>query len=395
MTPQELTGRFREVFGRAEGLRLFRAPGRVNIIGEHVDYNGGHVLPCGLAMGTWALASPRAGARCRLFSTNLPDEGMVEFDLHDPWDPDEKGWSRYPRAVLTILAARGARLSSGLDVLYHGTIPAGAGLSSSASLEVVTGYAFMAASNLEIDLKELALAARAAENELVGVNCGIMDQFAAALSRKDRAMLLDCQSLAYSYPELALPGARLVITDSRETHALSGSKYNERFGECRSALAALGARLPVGSLCELDPATFEANKDLLTDPVLYRRARHVVSENHRVLSAAAALERGDLAALGRLMTISHASMRDDFEISTPRMDALVEAALSVEGVYGSRMTGGGFGGCTVTLVRESALEELTGRLGRLERFGNAPVIHPTRTGGGVSEFPISDAGEDS
>ncbi|MDR1613656.1 MAG: galactokinase [Planctomycetota bacterium] len=400
MTPSDLARCFDRIFGaeidtkiQTDKRRLFFAPGRVNLIGEHTDYNGGHVLPCALSLGTRALAAPRADRRCRVASLNLPGEGVAEFSLDAAWDVAETGWSRYPRSVFSIFERHGLSLARGMDILYYGDLPAGAGLSSSASIEVLTGYVARELGGLEISRVYLALLAQEAENERVGVQCGIMDQFAVAMGKRDRAILLDCGALKHRYCALSLPGARLIITNSNKPHSLAASKYNSRRRECEQALAALRRSLNIRALCEIDAATFERHARRIDDGVIRRRARHVVSENQRVLEAAAFLENGDLEGFGGLMYASHASMRDDFAISCPEMDLLVALASSVPGVYGSRMTGGGFGGCTVSLVREEAVDEFRETLerGYRSQTGYAPSFYLCETSDGAMELPVRDS----
>jgi galactokinase len=298
--------------------------------------------------------------------------------------------SRYPRAVLAALASRGLSPGGGLDVLYHGDIPEGAGLSSSASMEVVTGFALAALFVLPIAGPSLALACQEAENKWVGVKCGIMDQFASVMGRRGRALLLDCDSLQHSYHDLSLPGTSLIVTNSNKPHALAASKYNERFDECQAALAALRRELDAACLCQVGPEEFERHAGLIADPLLQRRARYVVNENRRTIEAAARLEKGDLEGMGRLMNASHASMRDDFEITSPEMDALASLAWSVKGVWGSRMTGGGFGGCTVSLVRQEAVEEFKRAVGEgsLAATGYRPSFYFPESSGGAAEIEI-------
>lgn len=397
MTAGELLRRFTEVFGNdVEPMdrRLFFAPGRVNLIGEHTDYNGGHVLPCALTLGTYALAAPRRDGLCRFYSTSLPEDGVVEFPLSSPWEPEPNGWSRYPRGVLSVLHGRGKKPLTGLDILFHGTIPAGAGLSSSASIEVATGFAFLAVSGLDVDLVELAKMSREAENDRVGVKCGIMDQFAAAASIRGRAILLNCDSLEYRHCELSLPGSRLVITNSNKPHALASSGYNERFRECGAALSALKRRLQITALCQIDEAALNENADLIDDDLLLRRARFVVGENQRALRAAERLEKGDLSGFGALMNESHVSMRDDFEISCRELDVLVELAWSIDGVHGSRMTGGGFGGCSISLVKQDAVEEFKAKVGEgyMASIGYPPTFYLPETSDGVSEIKMVNPG---
>ncbi|MDR2614535.1 MAG: galactokinase [Candidatus Accumulibacter sp.] len=395
MTSSELMRHFDRIFGaevRPNARRLFFAPGRVNLIGEHTDYNGGHVLPCALSMGTYALAAARGDRRCRIASLNVPDEGVTEFSLDAAWDEAESGWSRYPRSVFSVFGEHGLSPAHGMDVLYYGDLPGGAGLSSSASIEVLTGYAARKLGGLDIDRVDLARLAREAENDRVGVKCGIMDQFAVSMGKRDRAILLDCDSLAYRYCALSLPGARLFITNSNKPHSLAASKYNSRRRECEKALAVLRHRLNIRALCQIDGATFDRHARHIDDDVIRRRAYHVVSENQRVLNAAGLLENGDLEGFGGLMNASHASMRDDFCISCPEMDLLVALASSVPGVYGSRMTGGGFGGCTVSLLREEAVDEFkkTVTQGYLSQTGYAPSFYLCETSDGAMEIPIDN-----
>ncbi|MDR1486707.1 MAG: galactokinase [Deltaproteobacteria bacterium] len=395
MTQSKLTTIFEQVFGisgRENELRLFYAPGRVNLIGEHTDYNGGHVLPCALSMGTYALTAPRTDGACRIFSLNAPEVEPITFLLADPWNGAETNWSRYPRAVLSILGERGLLPERGLDVLYYGNLPAGAGLSSSASIEVLTGYAFGAAGGPKIDLVELAKMCRAAENDLVGVKCGIMDQFVSSLGRRERAILLNCETLEHRYCKLALPQTTLVITNSNKPHSLAASSYNQRWRECETALAILRRKFEVSALCRISGYDFSLSADLIEDEVIRRRAKHVITENQRTLEASVLLELGDLKGFGQLMNASHVSMRDDFEISCREMDVLTRLAWSVDGVYGSRMTGGGFGGCTVSLVRDDALETFkrTVEQGYLSEIGYPPTFYVTETSDGVGRVQSLD-----
>ncbi|MDR1656544.1 MAG: galactokinase [Deltaproteobacteria bacterium] len=384
---------FDQVFGlsgRETELRLFFAPGRVNLIGEHTDYNGGHVLPCALSMGTYALVAPRTDSSCRIFSQNVPNVEPVKFLITHPWDQAETNWSRYPRAVLSILGERCLLPAHGLDVLYYGNLPGGAGLSSSASIEVLTGYAFGEVGHLNIDRVELALMCREAENNRVGVKCGIMDQFASSMGRKGQAILLNCDTLEHRYCKLDLPETSLVITNSNKPHTLSASSYNQRWRECETALAILRQKFEVSALCQISGHDFNISVGLIEDGVIRRRAKHVITENQRTLEASVLLENGDLEGFGQLMNASHVSMRDDFEISCREMDVLTELAWSVDGVYGSRMTGGGFGGCTVSLVRNDALEKFkkTVEQGYLSEVGYSPTFYITETSDGAGTIQV-------
>lgn len=355
------------VFGGGGGLRLFAAPGRVNLIGEHTDYNGGWVFPAAISLGNVVAARPRADRRLRLAATDLP--GVVEADL----DALERGrglpWGSYQLGVADELQREGLRLV-GADLLFDGDLPFGAGLSSSASIEVATAAALvgLAASlhpgNPFLGPVDLARICQRAENRFVGVSCGIMDQFASAVGRRGFAMLLRCDDLHHRHVPLRLDGHALVIVNTNRKRSLGDGKYNERRAECERGLAVLQQRLPaLRSLGELTAADLDEHADAIADPVVRRRVEHVVSEDDRVLASVAALEAGDLGAFGGLMIASHASLRDLYEVTGPELDALVEEALAVEGTVGSRMTGAGFGGCTVSLVRDDAVERFIATVG--------------------------------
>jgi galactokinase len=281
-------------------------------------------------------------------------------------------------------------LDRGLDILYYGNLPGGAGLSSSASIEVLTGFAFLKITGQELSPVDLALLAQQAENNWVGVKCGIMDQFVVSLGKKGQAILLNCDLLEYRYFPLSLPGACLIITNSNKPHSLAASKYNERRSECEQALAVLGPSLKVSSLGQIGQGEFFQNADLIKDELIRRRAKHIVTENHRTVLAASLLEEGDLEGFGQLMNASHESMRHDFEISCPEMDLLVELAWKVQGLYGSRMTGGGFGGCTVSLIRNEAVEnfKIAVSRGYMAQFGYSPSFYCPETSDGAIEIAV-------
>lgn len=319
--------------------RLFRAPGRVNLIGEHTDYNDGFVLPVALDFSTYARVSPRADRRLQIYSENFGEE--VEIDLDDVQLAARGHWSDYPIGVAVVLdravhRLRGARLE------LRGEVPIGSGLSSSAAVEVATACALVANAGLQIDKRELARLCRQAENDFVGARVGIMDQFVSLFGQAQHALLLDCRSLEFRL--LPLPdNVRLIICNTTVKHALASSAYNERRAQCEA-----GAQI-LGPLRDATIEQLEQNRAKL-DEVVYRRCRHVITENARVLAAADALERGDLREFGKLMGESHRSLGDDYEVSSYELDLMVELAQKVEGVYGARMTGGGFGGCTINLV---------------------------------------------
>ena len=348
---------FEEQFGAGGDIFVFFAPGRVNLIGEHTDYNGGHVFPCALSMGTFAAIRRRDDTRVRLYTVNIPQAGICETDVRHPDYVKRDGWANYAKGVLDTFIRRGFAPETGFDIAFYGDIPAGSGLSSSAALEVVTGIAIRDLFGFEgVSQVDLALIGQEAENRYCGMNCGIMDQFASAMGKKDHAIFLDTATLQYEYAPVALTDAKIVIVNSKVKHSLVTSAYNDRRRESEEALKDLQKVLPIQTLGDLSEAEFDAHADAVKDPVNRRRAKHAVYENQRTIKAVAALKIGDLAAFGQLINQSHASLRDDYETSCPEVDVLQQLAVSVPGTLGSRITGGGFGGCTVNLVKNDALE---------------------------------------
>ena len=367
---------FREKFGAAQTHAYF-SPGRVNLIGEHTDYNGGHVFPCAISLGTYALAAPRTDGISRLYSMNLPEQGVVQFPMHGAVKSDAYGWANYPIGVVRVMEDAGHRAAHGFDIVLYGTLPNGAGLSSSASIEVLMAVILNDELNLGIDMVELVKFSQKAENEFVGMNCGIMDQFAVGMGKKDCAILLDCNTLSYRYSKLALDGCSIVITNTNKTHSLVTSAYNERRAQCESALKALQKIKPIKALGELTNAEFDAIASAIPDPVERRRARHAVYENNRTLEAVKALEANDVKRFGELMNASHVSLRDDYEVTGPELDTLAELAWQQDGVLGSRMTGGGFAGCTVSIVRDAAIPAFEKNVGDAytAKIGYAPSFY--------------------
>jgi galactokinase len=357
----------------------------VNLIGEHTDYNGGHVFPCALTLGVCCAARPRGDRKLRLYSLNFPRDGVVETDIDARAPLPGGSWANYPLGVVRAFSDAGHAIPSGADMVFFGDIPAGAGLSSSAALEVLAGTALRALYDLPVTPVEIARLGQRAENTFVGVNCGIMDQFASAMGKADHAIFLDTASLDYALAPLHLGGAQLLLVNSGVKHSLASSAYNRRREECAQALSALQQALPVRSLGELSPAEFEAHAGLIADPVCRRRARHAVHENARTVEAFRALQVGDLAGFGRLMNASHVSLRDDYEVSCPETDALTEIAWSCPGVLGSRMTGGGFGGCTVSLIQTSKMDSImeTIRKNYKAQTGIDPDLFVTRPAQGA------------
>ena len=372
----EMNEVFREKFGAAETHAYF-SPGRVNLIGEHTDYNGGHVFPCAISLGTYALVAPRTDGISRLYSMNVPEQGVVQFPMHGAVKSDAYGWANYPIGVVRVMEDAGHRAAHGFDIVLYGTLPNGAGLSSSASIEVLMAVILNDELNLGIDMVELVKFSQKAENEFVGMNCGIMDQFAVGMGKKDCAILLDCNTLSYRYSKLALNGCSIVITNTNKTHSLVTSAYNERRAQCESALKALQKVKPIKALGELTNAEFDAIASAIPDPVERRRARHAVYENNRTLEAVKALEANDVKRFGALMNASHVSLRDDYEVTGPELDTLAELAWQQNGVLGSRMTGGGFAGCTVSIVRDAAIPAFEKNVGDAytAKIGYAPSFY--------------------
>jgi galactokinase len=383
MMEREAVGRaFVERYGRA--ARIFRAPGRVNLIGEHTDYNGGFVLPMAIERETVVAAAVRADRTVRVYSAGLGEE--LSFDLDRPNPPRRGVWLDYVEGVARALEDKGVKLS-GADLLIDSDVPAGAGLSSSAALEISVGLALVRVSGQELDGVTLALAGQQAEHTYVGTLCGIMDQFVAALARERHALLIDCRSLEAEPVPLDTSEAAFVVADTRVKHELSSSEYNVRRAECARGVELLRERLPgITQLRDVSVEDFRRHSDVLPDPIL-RRCRHIVNENERTLAAARALRAGDLAEMGRLMYESHYSLRDDYEVSSPELDVLVELARALPGVHGARMTGGGFGGSTVSLVRREALAEFERALseGYERETGQRPAVLVSEAGGGAAE----------
>ncbi len=376
--------KFAEIFGDAEGVQVYFAPGRVNLIGEHTDYNGGHVFPCALTIGTYGAVRKRPDRKLRFYSMNFERLGVLESSL-DELKPDPRAdWTNYPKGVIWAFGEKGLEASAGMDLLLYGNIPNGSGLSSSASVEVLTGFILRDLFGFAVSNQDLALIGQYSENRFNGVNCGIMDQFAIAMGRKDHAIFLDTADLSYEYAPIKLEKAKIVIACSNKKRGLGDSKYNERRSECERALEELQKVCEANSLGELTEEAFEAHRDSIGSEVRQRRARHAVYENRRAIAAVSALRENDLAAFGRLMNASHISLRDDYEVTGAELDTLVEEAWKVEGVIGSRMTGAGFGGCTVSIVEEQAIDSFIARVGAAyqEKIGYPADFYVVEVGDG-------------
>ena len=383
---EKILAKFEEVFGSAEGAKAYFAPGRVNLIGEHTDYNGGHVFPCALTIGTYAVARLRDDDKLCLFSMNFEDDGVGESRLADIETKKDGDWRNYPKGIVWAFGKKGYKVDKGLDILYFGNIPNGSGLSSSASIEVLTGFILKELFGFDVTNQDLALIGQFSENQYNGVNCGIMDQFAIAMGKKDCAIFLDTADLSYEYAPIVLKGAKIVILNTNKKRGLGDSKYNERRSECEAALAALQTKLSIKSLGELTEEEFEANKELIGDPVKIKRAKHAVYENQRTIKAVKALKDNDLELFGKLMIASHDSLRDDYEVTGIELDTLVAEALKQQGVIGARMTGAGFGGCAVSIVKEEAVPAFIENVGKAykEKIGYAADFYVVEIGDGPS-----------
>ena len=382
---EEVLQKFQELFGGEGDIRTYFAPGRVNLIGEHTDYNGGHVFPCALTMGTYAAARKRDDRVLRFYSMNFPEEGVIESSLDDLVCRPEAVWTNYPKGVFWAFGEKGYTVPSGMDIAIYGDIPNGSGLSSSASLEVLIGVMLRDMFGFEVSQIEIALIGQFSENNFNGMNCGIMDQFASAMGKKDCAIFLNTADLSYEYASVKLENAKIVITNSNVKHSLVGSEYNVRRSQCESALKQLQKVVDIKTLGDLDIEQFEAHKSAIADPVEQKRAKHAVYENQRTLEAVKALKENDIAAFGKLMNESHVSLRDDYEVSCPEMDILAEEAWKLPGVLGSRMTGGGFGGCTVSIVENDAVDGFMEKVGAAyeKRTGIKPAFYVVDIGQGA------------
>ena len=376
--------KFEEVFGDLNGVKVFFAPGRVNLIGEHTDYNGGHVFPCALTIGTYAVARVRNDRMLQFYSMNFEQLGVIGSTLDGLKPEKEADWTNYPKGVMWAFGERGFEIPFGMDILLCGNIPNGSGLSSSASVEVLTGFILRDFFGFEVSNQDLALIGQFSENNFNGVNCGIMDQFAIAMGKEDYAIFLDTADLSYTYAPVKLEGAKIVIACSNKKRGLGDSKYNERRSECETALTELQAVVDIKSLGELTESEFEENKSAIKDEVRVKRAKHAVYENQRTLQAVAALQANDIALFGQLMNASHVSLRDDYEVTGIELDTLVEEAWKVEGVIGSRMTGAGFGGCTVSIVKDEAIDSFIEKVGTAyeAKIGYAADFYVVEVGNG-------------
>ena len=389
MMKKKLFDMFAELFGNSEGARFYFSPGRVNLIGEHTDYNGGHVFPCALTLGTYGAARKREDNKIHFYSMNLDSFDVVEASLDDLTNKKEYNWANYPLGIVWAFKEKGHTITSGFDMVIWGNIPNGSGLSSSASLEVLTGVILTDLFEIkDLSMTDLALIGQYSENNFNGCNCGIMDQFAVAMGKKDHAIFLDTSDLSYEYAPCVLDGAKIVITNSKVKHSLVDSAYNDRRNECAAALKALQSELDIQALGDLTPEEFEAHKSLIKDEIQLQRAKHAVYENQRTIDAVTALKAGDIESFGKLMNQSHISLRDDYDVSCEEIDILVDLAWKIPGVLGSRITGGGFGGCTVSIVKDESIDTFIETIGKtyLEKVGHEAEFYTVDIGDGASRL---------
>ncbi|MCR0563676.1 galactokinase [[Clostridium] innocuum] len=384
---KRLIKEFTDIF-EVPGEALFFSPGRVNLIGEHTDYNGGMVFPCAITFGTYAVVSKRTDSCMRLFSNNFKEKGIIDVALQTLHYDKKDDWANYVKGVLYFLQQEGFEIPCGLNILIEGNIPNGAGLSSSASLEVLTGTILKETFQLPISKLDIIKLSQKAENQFVGMNCGIMDQFIIGMGKKDHAIALDTGTLEYTYAPVQLKQASIVIMNTNKQRGLTDSKYNERRAECEHALSQLQTVVKIKNLCDLKETEFEKVQHIITSPVERKRARHAVLENIRVKKAIAALEKNDIEEFGALMNDSHISLRDDYEVTGIELDTLVESAWNQSGTIGARMTGAGFGGCAIAIVRNDDIEDFTAAVRReyTQAIGYEPDFYIASIGDGAGKL---------
>ena len=384
---RRLIKEFTDIF-EVPGEALFFSPGRVNLIGEHTDYNGGMVFPCAITFGTYAVVSKRTDSCMRLFSNNFKEKGIIDVALQTLHYDKKDDWANYVKGVLYFLQQEGFEIPCGLNILIEGNIPNGAGLSSSASLEVLTGTILKETFQLPISKLDIIKLSQKAENQFVGMNCGIMDQFIIGMGKKDHAIALDTGTLEYTYAPVQLKQASIIIMNTNKQRGLTDSKYNERRAECEHALSQIQTVVKIKNLCDLKETEFEKVQHVITSPVERKRARHAVLENIRVKKAIAALEKNDIEEFGALMNASHISLRDDYEVTGIELDTLVESAWNQSGTIGARMTGAGFGGCAIAIVRNDDIEDFTAAVRReyTQAIGYEPDFYIASIGDGAGKL---------
>lgn len=375
---KQLQKQFKDIFNTYdEEVQCFFAPGRINLIGEHIDYNGGYVFPAAISIGTYALVSEREDQAIHFYSLNMKGKEPIVCQLADLSYKKADAWANYPKGIFYYLQKAGIQLNRGLNIMYYGEIPNGAGLSSSASIEMVTAIALKQLFNLSLDMKELVLLGKKVENEYIGVNSGIMDQFSVGFGKKDHAILLDCHTLEHHYAPIELDNYKIMIIHTNKRRSLAESKYNERKQECENALTDLQEALDVHYLCEITGEQFEQYKHLIRDDLHRNRAAHVIYEHARTKAAYDSLLKQDLDDFGQLMFDSHDSLKHLYEVSGIELDTIVESAQQAEGVLGARMTGAGFGGCAIAIVEEEKIDQVKEAIIEtyIERIGYAPSFY--------------------
>ena len=384
MVWENVLAKFKELFGDEGEIGVYFAPGRVNMIGEHTDYNGGHVVPCALTIGTYGVARKRNDKKLRFYSMNFEQLGVLESSVENLKPEKEADWTNYPKGVMWAFGEKGMKVEQGMDLVLFGNIPNGSGLSSSASVEVLTGFILRDMFGFDVTNQDLALLGQYSDNKFNGVNCGIMDPFAIAMGKAGHAIFLDTATLKYEYAPIKLENAKIVISCSNKKRGLGDSKYNERRSECEKALAELQKVVSIDALGDLTEAQFEEHKDAIKEEVCVRRAKHAVYENQRTIKAVEALKNNDVALFGKLMNESHVSLRDDYEVTGIELDTLVEEAWKIDGVIGSRMTGAGFGGCTVSIVKDEAVDTFIKEVGAAyeKKIGYAADFYVVEIGDG-------------
>ena len=376
MDKKVINDKFTEIFGEQAEATFF-SPGRINLIGEHTDYNGGHVFPCAISLGTYGAARKREDNKLRFYSANFEDLGIIETSLDDLKYDKKDNWVNYAKGMIYFLKETGHDVDKGMDIFIEGNIPNGSGLSSSASLEMLIGVIAQELFNLDIDRVDLVKLGMETENKFIGVNSGIMDQFAVGMGKQNQAILLDTNTLEYSYAPVDMGNNVIVIMNTNKRRELADSKYNERRSECETAVGELQAKLDIKTLGELDAQTFDEYAYLIEDENRLKRARHAVWENQRTMQAQAALEEGDLEKFGRLVNASHVSLEHDYEVTGIELDTLAHTAWKQEDVLGARMTGAGFGGCGIAIVDKDKVEAFKENVGKVytEKIGYAPAFY--------------------
>ncbi|WP_421102879.1 galactokinase [Sporosarcina psychrophila] len=388
MTKPNLSSEFQSLFNTVETPRVFFAPGRINLIGEHTDYNGGHVFPASISFGTYALAQKRDDQKLRFYSLNFPSIGTIECDLADLDYNEAHDWANFPKGMINYMRESGLKITTGMDILFYGDIPNGAGLSSSASIEMVTGVLLEGLFDLKIERVQMIQLGQKVENDYIGVNSGIMDQFAIGKGKKGHAILLNCQTLAYSYAPIELNNHVIMIINTNKQRTLAGSKYNERRAQCEQALENLQTVLQINSLGDLTKEQFEQHKHLITNETSQKRAKHAVYENQRTLEAFQQLQRGNLEAFGRLMNESHTSLQQNYDVTGIELDTIVHTAWDQPGVVGARMTGAGFGGCAIAIVEKDKVNNFKKNINKVYsgKIGYEASFYTATIGDGAREL---------